>query len=107
MCSDELGEGDLVLGDIGGEVGVLEEDVADLGLRAHQRGKRMHNEILLTSHSVAPPMLPEEIPETQSPVRSLGSTGVNKRSSGWISKVCPEKVNATEAVDVQGMVNPP
>ena len=47
------------------------------------------------------------MPEIQSPVRSLGSTGANSRSRGSIAKSWPANVRATLAVVVHGMVNPP
>lgn len=62
--------------------------------------------ILHTSHSVAPPMFPEEIPEMQSPLGSLVA-GVKARSLGSIVKAWPPNVNATLAVVVQGTVKPP
>lgn len=60
-----------------------------------------------TNHSLAPPTLPLEIPETQSPVRSFGSTGANRRSLGSIANEVPFMVNAIEVEVVQGIVNPP
>lgn len=66
-----------------------------------------YDKLGLTSHSVAAPISPDEIPDTQSPVGSLASTGWNAMSRGSMANEVPPNVRATLAVDVHGMVKPP
>jgi hypothetical protein len=62
---------------------------------------------ILTSHSVAPPTFPDEMPLVQSPVGFLGSTGDCAKSLGSMAKDDPPNVKATLSVVVHGTVNPP
>jgi len=58
-----------------------------------------------TSHSFTPPIVPLEIPDTQSPMRS-SVTGKKVKSEGWMLKAVPAKVKDKVAFVVQGRVKP-
>ena len=52
-------------------------------------------------------MFAAAMPDTQSPVGSLGSTGEKAMSRGSMANDWPPNVRATEPLKVQGTVNPP
>lgn len=72
-----------------------------------RKSKERENSLPPTNHSLAPPTVPEEIPEVHWPFKLLGSRGRKAISWGLILKAVWPNESATEEVKVHGTVNPP